>query len=211
MKQKGLSVIFIVLGLVLIVGIAGGVYYIVTKKAPVSSPQKPLVLNKNVPPSISPEQIDKTYTFNDVEYALFQKGSMNIVKSGDVSGILYANKDDNTWKIFTHIKELSGSKNNPYLMDYQNGKLYVLIVDTNGAGSGEGIGKLLSLASSSNTWNLESCFYYGWLQERFYEIVSSTKNLPEAINKYIELLPQNIRTLSSDSEKYCSDFQLIQN
>ena len=123
---------------------------------------------------------------------------------------MYANKDNNTWKIFTRVKEFSESKNNPYLMDYQNGKLYVLVVDTNGAGSGEGIGKLMSLTSGSNTWNLESCFDYGWSQERFYEIVSSTKNLPEAIKKYIASLPQNMSTLSSDSKKHCSDFQLIQ-
>ena len=171
---------------------------------------RPLVLNRNVPTSIMPDQVDKTYTFNGVEYAIFQKGNMNIVRSGDISGILYANKNDSIWKIFTHIKDLSGSSNNPYLMDYQNGKLYVMVVDTYGAGSGEGIGKLLSLASGANTWNLESCFYYGWSQERFNEIVSSTKNLPEAIKKYITSLPQNLSTLSSDSKKHCSDFQLIQ-
>jgi hypothetical protein len=113
------------------------------------------------------EQIDKTYTFNGVEYATFQRGSMNIPKSGDVSGILFANKEDNTWKIFTHIKELSESKNNPYFMDYQEGKLYALVVDTKGVGSGEGIGKLLSLVSDSNSWNLESCFYYGGLKSNF--------------------------------------------
>jgi len=171
---------------------------------------RPLVSNRNVPASILPEQVDKTYTFNGIEYAIFQKGSMNVVKPGDTSGILYANKDNNTWKIFTRVKELSKSKNNPYLMDYQNGKLYVLVVDTNGAGSGEGIGKLMSLTSGSITWNLESCFYYGWSQERFYEIVSTTKNLPEAIRKYIASLPQNMSTLSSDSKKHCNDFQLIQ-
>ncbi len=172
---------------------------------------RPLVLNRTVPFLLLPEQVYKTYTYNGIDYAIFQKGNMNVIKSGNNSGILYANKNDTDWKIFTYIKESSGSSNNPYLMDFQNGKLYILLVDTYGAGSGEGIGKLLSLANGSNTWNLESCFYYGWSQERFYEIVSSTKNLPEAIKKYIESLPLDNRTLSTESKNHCSDFQLVQN
>jgi hypothetical protein len=91
------------------------------------------------------------------------KGSMNVVikgESSNISGVLYAISDDSQWKYFAEINELSDSRNNPYYFDYDGSSFYLVVVDTHGAGSGEGVGKLFSLKSGSNIWNLETCFYY---------------------------------------------------
>lgn len=168
-------------------------------------------INRQMPSSVIPEQIERTYTFNGVDYAVFQKGDMNIIKPGDNSGILYANRTDKEWNIYTLIQELSNSSNNPYFLDYQNGRLYALIVDTNGAGSGEGIGKLMSIGDTSNNWILDECFYYGFPTQYSDDFIVNSDNLPSAINKYIESLPQNLKDISSDSKKHCNDFELVQN
>jgi hypothetical protein len=169
------------------------------------------VVDRKVPSSIMSDQIERTYTFNGVDYAVFQKGDLNIIKPGDSSGILFAKRKEKEWKVYTKIKELSNSSNNPYFLDYQNGRLYALIVDTNGAGSGEGIGKLMSIADNSNSWVLDKCFYYGFPTQYSDNFISDSDDLPSAINKYVESLPQNLKDISSYFSKHCNDFELVQN
>lgn len=53
------------------------------------------------------------------------------------------------------------SKNNPYQILQKDGSLYVLIVDQYGAGSGEGIAKILKSTDGGVQWSLTSCFYFG--------------------------------------------------
>jgi len=161
------------------------------------------VIDRKLPLSIYPEQISNTYSFENIDFALYQKSNFNIPisRSGKSSGILYAHQNDSEWKEFTKIQETGTSKNNPYLLDHDSGRYYVLVVDTNGAGSGEGIGKLLSLKTRETNWKLESCFYY--LPELDLENFEISKLKDSIIGN------QKINKYGSEEDN-CSDFTLIQ-
>jgi hypothetical protein len=107
------------------------------------------------------EQLGLTFTLNGYDYQLIQRASMNIPirNSTDYAGVLKKPTGSESWE--KYIKILStpyADKNNPYHLWYKDG-LYLLIVDQTGAGSSEGVGKIIKIDEDS--YSLINCFYYG--------------------------------------------------
>jgi len=180
-----------------------------------------------VPEGIYPEQIKDSYTDNGINYAIYQRTSFNIPiePSFESAGILYATEKDEYWNHFAKIEELADSKNNPYFLDFDSENIYLLIVDTSGAGSGEGIAKLLQRDQKNKAWSKTLCFYYSpdhfkWEKEQ--------GTLEETSNAYIANFPEYHYKLNPETGNYesyyfnsktqttgvattehCSDFRVI--
>ncbi len=204
----------------------------VTKPSPTvnQNTEQPIsrVSNRTLPDFVYPEQVKKEYTFAGIDYVLYQKANMNlpIVQSSGLSGILYAKANEPVWHQFFQIKELADAKNNPFFLNYRDGSFYVLVVDANGAGSGEGNAKLLTLASASKTWETVSCFYFS---DGDFDS-SDAKPLQERVDDYLSVYPDRKYVLNSKTNIYelvqfnkniqaqeniemkgCTNFQVVQN
>jgi len=109
----------------------------------------------------SKEQLYTQYSFGEYNYVLVRRASLNIPirPSTDFAGVLRKSLGSNEWKEFLEIKSVPNSaKNNPYEL-WQEGKdLFLLIVDHNGAGSGEGTAKLIKISGKKTS--LAGCFYF---------------------------------------------------
>ena len=178
---------------------------------PITQPLK--VDNRYLPADVYPKQATYKYSYGRKDYLLYLRPSLNFDIAGESStqsGILYANPGDSSWKKFLTIKDTTLSKNNAYVLDYQEGTLYFLIVDTNGAGSGEGVAKLISINPVTHEWQTDICFYYSGLVWNF----GQTDSLNSAITKYLNMHPdyeffsRSSRYQNTNQEKYCSDFQV---
>lgn len=121
-------------------------------------------------------QLTYPQELNGDYYVFFKKHNMNNPINSAVlrSGVLYAGKTDSTWKIFFEIEELNDERNNPYYFWKENDYFYVVFVDANGAGSGEGLGKLIKINGSDESWRVIDCFYY--VPESFNQFIISTPN-----------------------------------
>jgi hypothetical protein len=179
------------------------------------SPTSMTVTNHTLPSDIYPGQTSQHYSYDGVDYLLYQRPNMNIYFPGEFtpeSGILYANKGDIRWKKFLYIKETSTSKNNPYWLDYQNGILSLLIVDANGAGSGEGFAKLVLINPISRTWKTESCFYFSdglfWSEDQGISLDNSVKDYLRTHPDYASFAGYSPST-GLYKEKSCRDFAII--
>lgn len=144
-----------------------------------------------IPEGIYPNQLQKYYLIDGTYYAVYQKANLNypIVNSTSRSGILYAVEGDSKWKILFEIKELARSKNNPVNFWKENGTLFVIIVDADGAGSGEGIAKLFESSDKGKSWKIKKCFYLTF--DLFYKTIKNPSeegvNVTQAIDRYIAL------------------------
>lgn len=131
---------------------------------------------------------------NGVYYVFFRKHNMNnpINSAVSRSGVLYAGKNDTSWKIFFEIKELNDERNNPYFFWKENDYFYVVLIDANGGGSGEGLGKLIKIKSTDNNWQVMDCFYF----------------VPESFNQFINsastgtLLSKRVEDYNEPSDKF---------
>ncbi len=121
------------------------------------------VPNFNIPKDIDEIQIKKYFQIGDIYFAFVCRANMNSPISSDskFSGILTAKSEDTEWQKFFEIKNLDGAKNNPLLFGNEKEKLFLAVVDAKGAGSGEGIMKLIASDDFGKTWQLDRCFYYG--------------------------------------------------
>ena len=157
---------------------------------------------RTTPTGIDPVQIKKEYTFNIIDYALYQKNNMNmpINSSSNISGVLYAGKNDQTWKMFNQIKDADSTSNYPYELSFESGSLFMLVVDRNGAGSGEGIAKLLKLSQNSNKWVTTSCFYY--VPERFKTSTSVSDSLSKRTEEYFTSNPDEKYILNNQTQTW---------
>lgn len=118
------------------------------------------------PADVYASQVKKYFQLDDSYFALALQPSMNIpfapdALSGKFVGILYASAQQTTWsKLFLVNAAVPGNKDNPYWMWTHDNSLYLAVVDQTGAGSGEGIMKLLKLAPEGE-WVLDRCYYFG--------------------------------------------------
>jgi uncharacterized RDD family membrane protein YckC len=120
-----------------------------------------------LPSDIYREQIRKTYKFDNLEYALVMRPSMNVLfkdfpSDTEVSfvGVLTANSIDRTWEKTWEIQDGEETqKNNPYHIWLDKGELVLAVVDQSGAGSGEGIMTLVKL--SLDNPEIVGCYYFG--------------------------------------------------
>jgi hypothetical protein len=120
-----------------------------------------------LPANILPAQIRKCFHLGQFYLALVLQPSMNIwldLPAGVVpsfQGLLLTSEGASSWTPFLQIQDHAPTdKNNPYYLWTDQGKLYLTIVDQGGAGSGEGVMKLLALAPEG-TWSLVGCYYFG--------------------------------------------------
>lgn len=130
--------------------------------------------NLILPSYINEGQIKKYFKLDDMIFALVLQGSMNIPLElpkkfiPSFTGILVAQQNEKRWTKLLEIKDRNPDnnnypasiENNPYYLWSNNGELSLSIVDSNGAGSGEGIMKIFSL-SQNETWELTGCYYFG--------------------------------------------------
>ncbi|OGM04893.1 hypothetical protein A2715_04560 [Candidatus Woesebacteria bacterium RIFCSPHIGHO2_01_FULL_39_32] len=146
-------------------------------------------LNLELPPGLEKQQISDTYKFRDQYFAIFQKSNLNFPVSSDVqrSGVLVANEGDTNWKILLEIEDQPRNKNNPYYVAIENGLIYILIVDTNGAGSGEGVAKLIESSDQGASWVTRDCFYYA--VETFLEAANKSISLLDTVKIYPSINP----------------------
>ena len=126
-----------------------------------------------LPENIHEAQIDQYYLLGDVFMALVRKPSSNVQLNlpadfnADFAGIIAADNDNQKWEKILTINDLNpNDKNNPYAIWTDGGYstperyLFLTIVDQNGAGSGEGVMKLLTSNDAEN-WNQNECYYFG--------------------------------------------------
>lgn len=126
----------------------------------------------NLPSDIDPGQIARVY---DGQYALAVKGSMNIDLSHRIApgfapsfaGVLKWNSTENRWDKAVTVTDTDtsvSSGNNPVELTWDMQVVpHLLVVDTNGGGSGEGTGKILiPRAADMKEWNVIDCFEYGY-------------------------------------------------
>lgn len=166
---------------------------------------RPFIGSRKVPDGILPQQIVKTYSFDGVEYALYQRGNMNIPMDGNKSGILISNKNEKVWREYIEVKDLSEQANNLYSIDHVNGKYYLLAVDAGGAGSGEGIAKLIAIPKGSKSWSIQKCFYYGG-QSSYDWSLGKGKSIVNLVNEYLKKYPKEDMEMTSSQ---CKNVELI--
>ncbi|GIW69415.1 MAG: hypothetical protein KatS3mg101_0162 [Patescibacteria group bacterium] len=97
------------------------------------------------------DQIKKVVVGNNFEYTLVQRPSMNlpIYKGTDYAGVLRRDLGTTYWEEYLRVKSTPDSaKNNPYNLWPEKDSLYLLLVDQNGAGRGEGTAKLLKIGEN---------------------------------------------------------------
>jgi len=117
---------------------------------------------------VNEKQVETYYTLQDVyDFAIVRQPSMNIVLSGlpanfspEFVGVLYAKRTDPAWKVLATVSSnKSGDKINPYFLWIgENKKLTLSVIDTKGAGSGEGNESIWILDSTG--WKENGCYYY---------------------------------------------------
>lgn len=113
---------------------------------------------------------------DDMYFALTQHGgSMSLLPaSGDypiATGIWYATpQTEGHWKQYLEIKKDDSQEiqNGPFHFWTDGKTVNVLAIDYNGAGSGEGVAKVLTSEDYGRSWYTSHCFYY--TSETFPEI-----------------------------------------
>ncbi len=150
--------------------------------------------------NILPSSIYKNVKYGSKNYAIYQRCSMNIPHPKEVcdvkpqeSGIIEISAENKKCTKILTVRDKTGydtSANNVYDMLYRDNNIYALIVDQTGAGSGEGIAKLISSSDNGINWKISQCFYY---------IPEDYKDINTLLDKPI--LPQR-------NDDYCSNFIL---
>lgn len=120
-----------------------------------------------LPNDIHQDQLNKFFKLDDIYFALVLQNSMNVVLNLPQDfeeafvGVLIGYEEQNEWSKLLQIQDDDeADKNNPYYMWDEGDRLYLTIVDQNGAGSGEGIMKMF-ISPSAEEWDMEGCYYFG--------------------------------------------------
>lgn len=130
------------------------------------------VVYTNLPSDIDPGQIARVY---DGHYALVVRPSMNIDLSSRIApgfvtnfaGVLQWNAAANRWDKLLSVSDTDSNistSNNPVELTWDSQSIpHLLVVDTNGAGSGEGIAKeLVATSVDLKEWKVIDCFDYAY-------------------------------------------------
>jgi hypothetical protein len=105
-------------------------------------------------------------------FALFQTKSSNtsfdLPDTAKRAGILFAKNDDKQWQVLFEIQNASNqSRNNPFYLWNEGSKIFLLVSDDSGAGSGEGVGKIIVSENGGKNWKIDRCFYF--IPDHFFE------------------------------------------
>lgn len=87
-------------------------------------------------------------------------------KENNFSGVLVKDKNSDEFVIWYEIKtkqmeRKNIDKNNPLSIWNEGNRIYLTVAGGPGAGSGEGVMKLIYSDDFGKSWEQESCFYYG--------------------------------------------------
>ena len=110
----------------------------------------------------SADQLKNIHTYKNYDYAGIWRASMNVPirNSTNYAGIVRRDAGTIEWQEYIKIvSEPDQAKNNPYKL-WVGDSLYLLLVDQYGAGSGEGIAKLVKVSREDDTYEQVKCFYY---------------------------------------------------
>lgn len=127
------------------------------------------------------------YQSGTAMFALTQhSGSMSLISHvqdnpSARTGIWYAAPWTNKrWQWYADIGSSDSTgviKNNPFHLWSEGKRVNLLTIDYGGAGSGEGIAKILSSEDGGATWFISSCFYYS---EDLFPEIKNTDHLKRA-------------------------------
>lgn len=109
-----------------------------------------------------PDQLKTTHTYDGHDYAEVWRANMNIPirNSTSYAGIVRKTIESTQWQEYIKIVSTPDqSKNNPYKF-WVGDSFYLLLVDQNGGGSGEGVAKLVGINVENDTYEQLKCFYY---------------------------------------------------
>lgn len=143
-------------------------------------------------PLYNQDQIKKVVTGTAFDYGLVQRPGMNIpVYNGtDYAGVVRKALGTTDWDEYLRVGSIPDSaKNNPYNLWPEEGGLYLLLVDQNGAGSGEGIAKLVRIDEEAATFETVKCFYF----------------VPE---QHTDLSLEQISQLDDENSGNCTNFDI---
>lgn len=135
--------------------------------------EKPVARTGNIPTDIHIGQVTET---DNVEFVLVQRQSLNIFLPkvpanfpANFAGVLNWNGRDLKWEKAIRVEDTNpelSSKNNPVSLRFE-GPIdtdqvpYLTVVDQNGAGSGEGIAKVLRPKTIDwKNWEVVECYYW---------------------------------------------------
>jgi len=180
----------------------------------------------DLPEKLERNQLKDPKFIDGLFFVRFLKFNMNNPVESEVqrSGVLYAEPNDTVWRVFFEVVDNGNRKNNPYLFWKENEEYFAVLVDANGAGSGEGIGKLIDIDYNSKSWTVIDCFYFN--PDSFYDhITYSTDNVPlsqtiiaynnpfeyfkEHNGSYVFDASINKFTLNGNIEEGCTSFNLM--
>lgn len=160
-----------------------------------------------LPSDIYEEQVYKEYSLNDISFLVYIRSNMNypLTNSNGESGVLYAESGDIEWRAFLKVNELGASKNNIFYFGYDLGLngYVLLLIDANGAGSGEGIAKVVGLNQANDSWDVLECFYF--IPEHWE--LDDISNLREEVDTYLEQYSQHVQPSGATN---CSNFKIVE-
>lgn len=162
-----------------------------------------------LPAAIYPEQVKKYFKLGTYYFALYQKGSAQIFlepqsvhDSSRESGLLIAANDASAWSDFFKIKDTSATaRSNPFYIWNDGSKLFILISDDLGAGSGEGTAKLLVSYDAGQTWNIDKCFYFDYIGYIDMKKIGQINTLADYVNRYL-ISPRTYDSYAIQSYSY---------
>ncbi len=128
---------------------------------------------KNLPAEIQPGQIGPAFSDGKNTYLFIEQPNLNyplnnIVKDTiSFAGILHSQDNGKSWRIFFSIPEVikvSKRPFNPISIFIKDNRLWVDLVDDNGAGSGEGV--MARFSYNEQKWVKQNCYYF--IPENYY-------------------------------------------
>lgn len=120
---------------------------------------------------IHPNQVLTYFQIGNYYLALALRPSLNtyhyvgpLEDDYPFAGILISSKDGEQWEKFLQVNDTgqdTSNNNNPYYLWLSEGRLHLSVVDTNGAGSGEGKEKVFYTTDGMHWEQKNECYYFG--------------------------------------------------
>lgn len=175
---------YIIGGVILLIGLIGSLYVLkerlfqggnleIKSKEKIVDESLSIISQETLPADIHKDQILKVLNNH---YAVVARPSLNIFLpnipidfKAEYRGILQWNDETKKWEKFLRVEDVDTKvslSNNPVDMWFEgvestDGVAHVLVVDVNGSGSGEGLGKVLVPDNiGMDEWKVVDCFDY---------------------------------------------------
>lgn len=138
-------------------------FFVLEKEKNIPSP----LITINLPEGLEAAQIEDEQLIDGIYFAKFLKGNINTPVDSSVSrsGIITRGENEPPWRIFFEIEDLTDNRqkgNNPVDFWKEDDGFYAVLANANGAGSGEGNGKLIFIDPQTKSYKIKDCFYYAF-------------------------------------------------